>query len=232
MKVVILAGGLGTRLRPFTQVVPKPLLPIGERSVLEIQIERLKRHGFDEIIFATNYKASYVARFFGDGNEHGVRITYSREEQPLGTAGPLSLLRSQLDAPFMVMNGDILTLMDFSRFCRWAVARSELITVAIKRYVTPYAFGNIFFDGDRVTGLEEKQDIVRYILAGIYVMRPEILELIPAGQPYGMDQLIRQMLGQGIPVAKYAFEEYWLDIGQIDDYEKSTEIYEQYFRED
>lgn len=231
-KVVILAGGLGVRLRPFTNVVPKPLLPIGERSVLEIQIERLKKHGFNEIIFATNYKANYVARFFGDGSDLGVHITYSREEEPLGTAGPLSLLRDQLSEPFMLINGDILTLMDFSKFYKFSLSRTELLTVAVKRHIAPFAFGNIFFDGDLVTGIEEKEDIVRFILAGIYVMRPEILELIPAGQAYGMDLLIKSMLARSVPVAKYEFDEYWLDIGQISDYDKSTEIYEQHFRDD
>ncbi len=231
MKAVILAGGLGTRLRPFTQVVPKPLLPIGERSVLEIQIERFKKHGFNEIIFATNYKANYVARFFGDGADLGVRITYSKEDQPLGTAGPLSLLRRELTQPFLVANGDILTLMDFRKFYDFAVSRGELLTVAIRRHTTPFAFGNIFFQGDLVTGIEEKQEIVRYILAGLYIMQPGILELIPNGEPFGMDQLIQSMLSTGTPVAKYEFDEYWLDIGHISDYEQSTEIYEQYFRE-
>lgn len=231
MKVVILAGGLGMRLRPFTQVVPKPLLPIGERSVTEIQIERLKRYGFDEIIFATNYKANYVARFFGDGSDHGVRITYSKEDQPLGTAGPLTLLRNELNEPFLMMNGDVLTLMDFAKLYDFAMTRGELLTAAIKRHVTPYAFGNIFFEGDFITGIEEKRDIIRFILAGIYVMRPAILDFIPAGQPYGMDNLITTMLANGTPVAKYEFEEYWLDIGQISDYENSDEIYERHFRQ-
>jgi NDP-mannose synthase len=231
MKAVILAGGLGARLRPFTQVVPKPLLPIGERSVLEIQIERLKKHGFDQIIFATNYKANYVARFFGDGSDHGVHISYSKEDQPLGTAGPLSLLRTELTEPFLVANGDILTLMDFRKFYDFAVSRSDLLTVAIKRHITPFAFGNIFFEGDHVTGIEEKQDVVRFILAGVYIMRPGILDLIPVGQPFGMDQLIQSMLASHRPVAKYEFEEYWIDIGNISDYERSSEIYEQYFRD-
>jgi NDP-mannose synthase len=232
MKVVILAGGLGTRLRPFTQVVPKPLLPIGERSVLEIQINRLKRFGFDEIYFATNYKANYIARFFGDGSDLGVRITYSKEDEPLGTAGPLSLLRGELTEPFMVMNGDILTLLDFQKMYEFACMRDALLTVGIRKHVTPFAFGNIFFDGDFVTGIDEKQDIVRFILAGIYVMRPEILDLIPNGQPYGMDQLIKSMLANSTPIIKYDFEEYWLDIGQIADYETSGEIYDKYFRDD
>jgi NDP-sugar pyrophosphorylase family protein len=232
MKVVILAGGLGIRLRPFTQVVPKPLLPIGERSVLEIQIERLKRFGFDQIYFATNYKAIYITRFFGDGSDLGVQIKYSKEETPLGTAGPLSLLRAELTEPFIVMNGDVLTLLDFGKMYDFAASKQSLLTVAIKRHVTPYAFGNIFFKGDFVTGIEEKPDIVHYILAGIYVMRPAILNLIPHGKPYGMDDLILTMLARGSPIVKYEFEEYWLDIGQISDYEKTSGIYERYFRED
>lgn len=231
MKAVILAGGLGTRLRPFTEVVPKPLLPIGERSVLEIQIERLKKYGFDEIYFATNYKANYIARFFGDGSDQGVRIHYSRENQPLGTVGPLSLLRQELTEPFLMMNGDILTLLDFGKLYDFALSNQAVLTVAIKRHITPFSFGNIFFDGNFVTGIEEKPDIVRYILAGIYVMRPAVLDMIPNETPFGMDHLIRQMLEQKAPIIKYDFMEYWLDIGQISDYAKTTEIYDQYFRE-
>jgi NDP-sugar pyrophosphorylase family protein len=230
MQAVILAGGLGARLRPFTQIVPKPLLPIGEQSVLEIQIRRLKEYGFHHIILATNYKANYVARFFGDGSDLGVQLTYSKEETALGTAGPLSLLKSELKEPFLVMNGDILTLMDFRKFYEFALSKNGLLTVAIKRHVTPFAFGNIFSQGDYVTGIEEKQNIVRYILAGIYVMQPAILNLIPKGETYGIDSLINSMLATKVPVVKYEFEEYWLDIGQISDYEKSAEIYEQYFR--
>ncbi len=231
MKAVILAGGLGTRLRPFTQVVPKPLLPIGERSVLEIQLERLKKSGFNDIYFATNYKADYIARFFGNGAELGVNITYSKEDTPLGTAGPLSLLRDHLTEPFLVMNGDVLTLMDFAKMHTFAVSKKAMLTVAIKRHVTPFAFGNIYFDGHLVTGIEEKPDIVRYILAGIYIMQPPILDWIPDTQPYGMDQLIRAMLAENQTIVKYQFDEYWLDIGQISDYENSSQIYEQYFRE-
>jgi len=231
MKAVILAGGLGTRLRPFTQVVPKPLLPIGESSVLEIQLQRLKKCGFDQIYFATNYKADYIARFFGDGSHMGVKIKYSKEEQPLGTAGPLSLLRGDLIEPFLVMNGDILTLIDFAKMHAAAADKGAALTVAIKRHITPFAFGNIFFEGDYITGIEEKPDIVRYILAGIYILTPAIFEYIPHAQPYGMDQLIRSMLAAGRPVAKYEFYEYWLDIGQITDYEKTTEI-AQYFRDE
>ena len=108
MKAVILSGGLGTRLRPFTEVIPKPLLPIGEKAVLEIQIEHLKKHGFERIWLATNYKSDYIENFFGDGSKYGVKLHISKEDKPLGTVGPVKLLQDQLSEPFLVMNGDIL----------------------------------------------------------------------------------------------------------------------------
>jgi NDP-mannose synthase len=229
-KAVILAGGLGTRLKPFTQVIPKPLLPIGEKAVLEIQIEHFKRYGFSEIFLATNYKSEYIENFFGDGSRYGVRLRISKEDKPLGTAGPLRLLRRHLTEPFIVMNGDILSLIDFEKCYSSANQKRALLTVAIKKIVTPYAFGNIFFDGDFVTEIEEKKDIVTYALAGIYVMRPEILDLLPEDQYYGMDTLIKTMLSQNLPVAKYEMSEYWLDIGQIGDYEQAQDLYRIHFR--
>lgn len=218
MKAVILAGGLGLRLKPFTQVIPKPLLPIGEKSMLQIQIERLAQYGFNEIILATNYKSDYIERFFGDGSEFGVKLTISREEKPLGTAGPVHLLRDQLDAPFVVMNGDILSLIDFGKLYDFALSSDSLLTLTIKKEITPFDFGNIFFDGEKVTGIEEKPDIVMYILAGIYVMKPEIFRYFPENEFFGMDMLIKTMLDKGETVTKYDLKDYWLDIGRIDDY--------------
>ena len=135
MVAVILAGGLGSRLRPFTQIIPKPLLPIGEKSVLEIQIENLKKHGFDEIILATNYKSQYIEKFFGDGSDYGVKLTISKEEKPLGTVGPLTLLKDRLKEPFLMMNGDILTLMDFSKLYEFAINNTSDLVIKIKKNV-------------------------------------------------------------------------------------------------
>jgi NDP-mannose synthase len=231
MKAVILAGGLGTRLKPFTEVIPKPLLPIGEKAVLEIQIERFRRYGIDEIYLATNYKADYIERFFGNGSRYDVKLTVSREEIPLGTAGPLKLLQDQLAEPFVVMNGDILSLIDFGDFWKFAAEREAPLTVAVKKIITPYAFGNIYFDGDYVTGIEEKPDIVTYALAGIYVMRPAVFDHIPTGQYFGIDQLIKALLAHQIAIAKYDLKEYWLDIGQVDDYAKAQDLYQKHFGE-
>jgi len=230
MKAIILAGGLGTRLKPFTEVIPKPLLPIGEKSVLEIQIDRLKKFGFDEIFLATNYKSNYIENFFGDGSRYGVKLAISKEEFPLGTAGPLSLLKEQLNEPFIVMNGDILSLVDFSKLYDFALKQDSLLTISIKKEITPFAFGNIFFEGNKVTGIQEKPDIVMYILAGIYIMKPEIFKFFPKEPVYfGMDKLILNMLNENELVTKYELKEYWLDIGRLNDYEKAQEIYNEHF---
>jgi len=229
MKAVILAGGLGTRLKPFTEVIPKPLLPIGEKSVLEIQIERLKKYGFHEIILATNYKSEYIKNFFGDGSRYGITLTISREEKPLGTAGPLFLLKEKLNEPFIVMNGDILSLIRFDEFYNYAIQHYAMLCIAVKKDITPYAFGNINFKGNIVTGIEEKPDIVMHILAGIYVMKPEIFKYIPENEYFGMDALIRQMLKNKEPIIKYDLNEYWLDIGRIGDYDKAQEEYQLHF---
>jgi len=231
VKAVILCGGLGSRLKPFTDIIPKPLLPIGEKSVLEIQIEHLKNNGFNHIFLATNYKSSYIENFFGDGSKYGVKLTISKEDKPLGTAGPVKLLQNELkDGPFLVMNGDILTLLSYKNLYDFAYSKNTLLTIATKDIVTPFQFGNIYTDGDYVIGIEEKPDIKTTILAGIYVFKPGILDLIPDDTRYGMDSLIKDMLSKGLSISHYPIKEYWLDIGQVEDYNKAQEIYNEYFK--
>ena len=229
MQAVILAGGLGTRLRPFTEVIPKPLLPIGEKSLLEIQIGRLRDCGFDEIYLATSYKAEYIMNFFGDGSQYGVKLQISKEKTPLGTAGPVMLLRDKLTDPFVLMNGDILSTIDFSKLYQFALAARADLCVAVKKIITPYDFGRIQFNGDFVTDIEEKPSFENWVLAGIYVLKPPLFSLIPENEYFGMDTLIKNMLAAKLPVAKYAMDEYWLDIGQIPDYEKAQEEYLTHF---
>lgn len=230
MKAVILAGGLGTRLRPFTEAIPKPLLPVGEKSVMEIQIERLRDYGFDEIYLATNYKSQYIENYFGDGSRYGVKLTISKEEKRLGTAGPLLLLQDELTEPFLVMNGDILTLVDFKKMYDFAMKQDSLLTVSVKKEITPFAFGNIDFEGDFVTNIQEKPDIEMFILAGIYIMKPEIFNFFPQDEYFGMDTLMLDMLAKKEPITKHLITEYWLDIGRVADYEKAQEIYEEHFK--
>lgn len=229
MKAVILAGGLGKRLRPFTETIPKPLLPIGEKAILEIQIENLKKYGCEEVFLATNYKSEYIENFFGDGSRYGVRLRISKEDKPLGTVGPLTLLKDQLKEPFIVMNGDILTSIDFLKFYAFAMDMDASLVISIKKLTLPFAFGNIYFSGDYVTGIEEKPDLTTHVLAGIYVMKPDIFTIIPHEEYFSMDHLINEMLSRGLPVAKYEMREYWLDIGRVDDYEKAQAIYTKEF---
>lgn len=229
MKAVILAGGLGTRLRPFTEIIPKPLLPIGEKSVLEIQIEHLKRSGFNEVFLATNYKSEYIENFFGDGSRYGVKLKISKEDKPLGTVGPLTLIKKELQEPFLVMNGDVLTLMNFYDLYKFATNKNSQLTVSIKELITPFRFGNIFYEGDYVTKIEEKPNFKTNILAGVYIFKPEIFSLIPDNEYFGMDSLINKLLELKEPITKYLIKDYWLDIGQEEDYKKAQEIYKEHF---
>lgn len=229
VSAVILAGGLGERLRPFTQAIPKPLLPIGEQSLLEIQLANLARHGVSEVFIATNYKSEYIENFIGDGAQLGLRIHYSRESKPLGTCGPISLLRNRLSGPFLVMNGDILTTMDFRRFYEYGCAQPSDFTIATKNIITPFNFGKVHTEGNRIVRVDEKPELYTEVLAGIYFMRPAVLELVPDDTFFGIPDLIDRMLADGHPITRYPMEEYWLDIGRVEDYSLAEEAYRTHF---
>lgn len=229
MHAVILAGGLGTRLKPFTQVIPKPLLPIGESSVLELQVLSLRKHGVTDIFVATNYMSEYVEAYLGDGSKYGLSIKFSKENKPLGTCGPISLLKKSLTKPFLLMNGDILTTLDFIKAYDFACNINAFLTVITKEIVTPFNFGKVVSDGNFILDIEEKPDLKLEILAGIYIMKPEIFDFIPENTYYGIDNLIKDMLVKNIKVAKYPMKEYWLDIGRIDDYQVAQDAYKEHF---
>lgn len=229
MKAVILAGGLGTRLKPFTEIIPKPLLPVGESSVLEIQILSLAKHGVTDVFVATNYMADYVHAFLGDGRKYGVRLTFSREDKPLGTCGPLTLLEKELDAPFILINGDVLTTLDFRKTYDTAVAHPAALVVVTKEIRTPFSFGTVVTTGDCIVDVQEKPDFKFEVLAGVYVLKPTILKAIPKDTYYGIDSLIKDTLARKQPVGRYLMDEYWLDIGQVDDYKRAGEAYKTHF---
>lgn len=230
MKAVILAGGLGTRLRPFTEIIPKPLLPIGERSLMEVQILSLAEHGFNEIHVATNYKSDYVEAYLGDGSKYGVKLNFSKEEKRLGTCGPLTLLKEHLTEPFLMMNGDVLTKSNHSRMYQFGMAQKSALTIGTKIITHPFRFGNVHVSEDNfVTGVEEKPDLAFEILAGIYFFTPAIFESIPEDEYFGMDNLIHRMLAESKPISRYQITEYWLDIGQVEDYTQAREEYAKHF---
>jgi NDP-sugar pyrophosphorylase family protein len=229
-KAVILAGGLGSRLRPLTQAIPKSLLPIGEKSILEIQIEHLRKYDFREIYIATNYKADYVESFIGDGQRLGVSVKFSREDKPLGTCGPLSLLKNELKEPFLLMNSDILSTIDFEKLHAYGTAKDTDLVVVTKEIRTPFNFGSVKVKNDLLISMEEKPDLVLEILAGIYYMQPGIFQYIPDDTYFGIDHLIKKMISQNAPVGRYLMSEYWLDIGRIDDYNEAQSAYDTHFK--
>lgn len=229
MKAVILAGGLGNRLKPFTDIIPKPLLPVGESSVLEVAIRCLRNHGATDIFIATYYRADYIRSFLGDGSNYDVRLHYSTEPKPLGTCGPLTLLKDELTEPFVVMNGDILTTLDFGALYEFALGKEADLTVVTKEITTPCNFGEVTAEGEYILDVEEKPDFRFEIVAGIYVLKPTLFELIPEDTYYGIDSLIKEMLRARRPVARYLTTAYWLDIGQVDDYQVAQEAYGRHF---
>lgn len=220
MKVVILAGGLGTRLRPLTHIIPKPLLPVGERSILEIGINKLKECGFDDIFIATNYKSYMFENYFGNGSKFNVKITYSKEKKPLGTAGPLKLLKKNLKEPFLVVYGDILTSLDFKKLAEFHIKNKADLTLVTKEIYLPMRYGIIESEGNIVKGIEEKPDIKAQINAGLYFLSPDVVDEIPDGK-FHMTDLAKKLIKQGGKVMKYQLDDYWLDIGQMQDYEKA-----------
>jgi NDP-sugar pyrophosphorylase family protein len=214
-------------------VIPKPLLPLGERSILEVQIGALARAGASEVLVATNYKSQLLEAFLGDGSRYGLKIIISREQKPLGTAGPLSLLRGRLDRPFLVMNGDILTRMDFARFYECGIRENADLTVGTKIITTPFRYGNVQIDSNgRVIDVDEKPEFRLEIVAGVYCVKPSVFRHIPDNEYYGMDMLIKSMIAADEPVARYLINDYWVDIGQVDDYSKARSEFEQHFSDE
>jgi len=223
MKAVIMAGGLGTRLKPFTHIIPKPLLPVGEKSVLEITIHKLKTQGFAEVVLAVHYKSDLFESYFGDGSKFGIKIQYSREKQRLGTAGPLKLAAPHLSDPFLVMNGDILTNLDFNKLRRFHSENGADLTLVTKKIQLPLHYGVVEKNGDRVLGIQEKPVVESEISAGIYYLDTDVLDFIPDGKRFDMTELMRDLIAAGKNVYAYPLEDYWLDIGQMEDYQRAQE---------
>lgn len=220
LSAVIMAGGLGTRLRPLTETVPKPMLPVGDRPLLELIVEQLRTSGVRRVNVATHYKKEIITDHFADGHEFGVEINYVDEEQPLGTAGALSLLDAP-DEPLLVMNGDILARVDFRSLFDFHRDQSADLTIAVREHEFKIPYGVVESDGARVTGLREKPTVRHFVNAGIYLLNPDVCRLIPSGQRYDMPDLIGRLLADGRRVVSFPLREYWLDIGQHEDYKKA-----------
>ena len=229
-KAVILAGGKGTRLAPYTLVFPKPLMPLGETPILEIVIRQLVRRGFEEVTLAVGHLAQLIESYFGDGARFDVKIRYSREDRPLGTAGPLAAV-GDLDEPFLVMNGDILTTLDYGSFLADHVESGAAASVATFRRVYTVDFGVVETDGDRIVGYIEKPETTCDVSMGINALSPHVLERIRPGERLDMPDLLLQLIGAGEEVRSVPFEGRWLDIGRHDDFAAAQEQFIHHRRE-
>ncbi len=223
MRAVILAGGKGTRLAPYTTVLPKPLMPIGEMPILEIVIRQLARHGFNDLTLAVGYLAELLMAYCGDGSKFNVRLDYSREDQPLGTAGPISLI-SNLNETFLVMNGDLLTTIDYEAMLNYHRQRGAVATIACYQRDVKIDLGVIKVDeGGWLSDYIEKPTYHYSVSMGIYIFEPEVLQFIQPNVRLDLPELVLKLKNAGHPVNVFEFDGYWLDIGRHDDYERAAE---------
>ena len=221
MRAVVMAGGYGKRLRPLTEELPKPMLPVGDRPLLEIIVNGLREAGIRQVNMATHYKGEMIANHFKDGQDFGVDIRYVNEDQPLGTAGALSLLEESND-PLLVINGDILTRVDFRAMLNFHREHDAELTVGVRQYEFSVPYGVIDTDGVSVRGISEKPVVRQFINAGIYLLNPSVRQLIPNGQHYDIPDLIHQLLKDGRNVVSFPIREYWLDIGKSEQYDQAN----------
>ena len=222
LAAVVMVGGYGTRLLPLTEHVPKPMLPVGERPLLERTIEQLRDAGIREVHLTTHYLPESIVGHFGTGEAFGVNISYANEDQPLGTAGGLKLIRRP-DRPFLVINGDILTRVSYREMLRFHKEQGAMLTVGLRVHEIQVPFGVVECDEDRVLGVTEKPRIRLLVNAGIYLLEPAACDHIPAVGRFDMTDLIRRLLDEGEPVVGFPIIEYWQDVGRHEDYQQAHE---------
>jgi NDP-sugar pyrophosphorylase family protein len=228
-RAVILAGGKGTRLAPYTTVLPKPLMPIGDRAILDVVVRQLAGYGFTDLVFAVGYLAHLIKAVFGDGSSFGVSIDYHEEDEPLGTAGPLARV-DHMDDTLLALNGDVLTSLDYREVWEAHRRAGNALTIATHRRTVRSEYGVLEVNGSGevqpVTGYDEKPEIPYIVSMGVYVVEPRAIEHIPPGKRFDIPDLVLALLDAGEPVGSYPFDGYWLDIGRHDDYEQALADYE------
>jgi NDP-sugar pyrophosphorylase family protein len=228
MQALILAGGKGTRLRPYTAILPKPLMPVGGEAILSIILKQLKRAGVDEVILGVNYLHHILQAVLGDGARFGMRIRYSLEEHELGTAGPIGLVLDSLEDDFLIMNGDILTTLDFARLFEAHRQGGCAATIAVYPRTVPVDFGVIQSDADGLlTSYDEKPKLRYEVSMGINMLKKSaIAPLVEPGKRLDLPDLLLKLVASGQKVLCHRQDCFWLDIGRIDDYDKANEVFD------
>lgn len=228
-RAIILAGGQGTRLKPYTILFPKALVPLDEMPVLELVIRQLKGQGFTEITLAVGHLSELIEAYFGDGRKWGISITYIRENKPLGTAGPLKAMAAELPENFLVMNADIVSDIPYRDLLDWhcqltSAKEPSLATIAVYRRTSKIDFGVLEFDAEthQIQKFIEKPTLQHSVSMGIYVFNRQVLDFIPEDTFFGFDQLMNLLIQEKQAIQAYPFHGYWLDIGRVDDYETAV----------
>ena len=231
-KVVLMVGGLGSRLRPLTKDTPKPMLKVGNKPILETIINNFKTYGFVDIILSVNYKADVVMDYFGDGSRFGVKIEYIQEDKRMGTAGALGLMKKKFDEPFFVMNGDLLTNVNFEHFLSFHNENKSVATMAVREYENQVPFGVINQDGIKITSIVEKPKQRYYVNAGIYILDPKVIQNISNDEFYDMPTLFEDLINADETPISFPVHEYLLDIGQISQLQQAREEYFSIFEDE
>jgi len=223
MKAIVLAGGKGTRLAPYTHILPKPLMPIDDMPILEVLLRQMKRAGVNHVVLTVGHLSSLLRAYFGTGEQWGLDISYSYEDKPLGTAGPIALVQG-LDKTFLVTNGDVLTTLNLKKLIAFHKQKGGIATIAAHQRQVKIDLGVIQWDGDdRVSGYIEKPTTDYTVSMGMYIFEPRVLEYIPVGQYLDFPDLILKLLANGEKVCGYTFDGYWMDLGRPDDYAQANE---------
>jgi len=228
--VVIMAGGLGTRLQPYTNDIPKPMLPIENKPMLELIITRLIEFGLHRFLIAVNYKSEMIMNYFGNGKQWNAEIKYLQEDMQLGTAGPLSLIPKKPNKPVVVMNADLLTKIDFDTLLKTHVKSNCQATICVRQYKQSVPFGVTRVNNNRVYGIDEKPETKHLISAGIYVLEPDTLEYIKKNTYTDMTDLLVDFIAKGLEVSAFPIHEYWKDIGRIEDLEQANIDFKEEFQ--
>lgn len=229
--VVLMAGGLGTRLHPLTEDCPKPLIEVGGRPILQTVLDGFRRQGFHKFYLSVNYMAEMIEEYFGDGSKWGVSIEYLREDKRLGTAGPLSLLPEPPTTPVLIANGDLLTNLNFTRLLDYHTEQKAKATMGVRQYDMQVPYGVIQINGLTISNIKEKPTERYFVNAGLYVLEPDVLDYIPHNEFYDMPTLFDEVLAAGQDVAAFPIREYWQDIGQPDDLHRAMSDYDSVFRQ-
>lgn len=222
--VVIMAGGLGSRLGDLTKEIPKPMLRVGGKPILQSIIESFKVQGFHRFVICVNYKSHVIEDYFGDGQTFGVEICYTHEQKRLGTAGALSLIDIDLQNSFFVVNGDVLTSVNFEDFLNFHHVNKSDATMCIKKFAFEVPYATVDFnEHDALTGLREKPSYEYFVNTGMYVLNPNVLQSIPKNDFYDMPSLFEELMARGKQTKVFKIDEYWLDIGKPGDYSKAND---------